>query len=105
MGRKATTGSAGCRSGRARSPRLCLWKALWERARGSRWRRRWHEEEKADRMCEVIRIMIVEDHAVVRQGVVALLQTVPEFSVVAEAADGRESIALFREHQPDITLM
>ena len=56
-------------------------------------------------MSEVIRIMIVEDHAVVRQGLVALLRTVPDFSIVAEAADGRESIALFRQHQPDITLM
>jgi DNA-binding NarL/FixJ family response regulator len=56
-------------------------------------------------MSEAIRIMIVEDHAVVRQGLVALLRTVPDFSVVAEAADGRESIALFRQHQPDITLM
>jgi len=56
-------------------------------------------------MNEPIRIMIVEDHAVVRQGLVALLRTVPEFSVVAEAADGREAIRLFRVHQPDITLM
>jgi DNA-binding NarL/FixJ family response regulator len=56
-------------------------------------------------MSEAIRIMIVEDHAVVRQGLAALLRTVPDFSIVAEAADGRESIALFRQHQPDITLM
>src|ERR1700752_2346661 len=56
-------------------------------------------------MSEVFRIMIVEGHAVVRQGLVALLRTVPDFSIVAEASDGRESIALFREHQPDITLM
>ena len=52
-------------------------------------------------MNDPIRIMIVEDHAVVRQGLVALLRTVPEFSVVAEAADGREAIQLFRLHQPD----
>jgi DNA-binding NarL/FixJ family response regulator len=56
-------------------------------------------------MNDPIRIMIVEDHAVVRQGLVALLRTVPEFAVVAEAADGREAIELFRLHQPDITLM
>ena len=56
-------------------------------------------------MSDPIRIMIVEDHAVVRQGLVALLRTVPDFSIVAEAADGRESIELFRLHQPDITLM
>ena len=40
-------------------------------------------------MNDPIRIMIVEDHVVVRQGLVALLRTVPDFSVVAEAADGR----------------
>ena len=56
-------------------------------------------------MSNVIRILIVEDHAVVRQGLVALLNTVPEFSVVAQAADGELGVALFREHQPDVTLM
>src|ERR1700712_2628150 len=56
-------------------------------------------------MSDVIRILIVEDHAVVRQGLVALLNTVPEFSVVAQAADGELGVALFREHKPDITLM
>lgn len=56
-------------------------------------------------MSESIRILIVENHAVVRQGLVALLKTAPEFSVVAEAADGPEAVALFREHQPDVTLM
>src|ERR1700712_2828311 len=56
-------------------------------------------------MSDVIRILIVEDHAVVRQGLVALLNTVPEFTVVAQAADGELGVALFREHKPDITLM
>ncbi|WP_263385243.1 response regulator [Granulicella arctica] len=56
-------------------------------------------------MSEAIRILIVEDHAVVRQGLVALLNTVPEFSVVAQAADGELGLTLFREHQPDVTLM
>src|SRR3984957_12568302 len=103
--RKATMGSGGCRSGRARSkPRLCS-KAHRARARGSQSRRRWHEEEKVGSMSDPIRIMIVEDHAVVRQGLAALLRTVPDFSIVAEAADGRESVELFRQHQPDVTLM
>ena len=61
--------------------------------------------EKVDNMSDPIRIMIVEDHAVVRQGLVALLRTVPEFAIVAEAADGHEAIELFRRHQPDVTLM
>jgi DNA-binding NarL/FixJ family response regulator len=56
-------------------------------------------------MSDPIRIMIVEDHAVVRQGLVALLRTVPDFCVVAEADDVSEAVALFRHHQPDVTLM
>jgi DNA-binding NarL/FixJ family response regulator len=56
-------------------------------------------------MSDPIRIMIVEDHAVVRQGLAALLSTVGDFSIVAEAPDGEESIALYRACQPDVTLM
>jgi DNA-binding NarL/FixJ family response regulator len=56
-------------------------------------------------MSNPIRIMIVEDHAVVRQGLAALLGSTPEFAVVAQAADGRQAIEQFRRHQPDITLM
>jgi DNA-binding NarL/FixJ family response regulator len=52
-----------------------------------------------------IRLMVVEDHHVVRQGLVALLNTVPDMSVVAEGADGRQAIDLFRQHEPDVTLM
>ncbi|MBV9156146.1 MAG: response regulator transcription factor [Acidobacteriaceae bacterium] len=49
--------------------------------------------------------MVVEDHHIVRQGLIALLNTVPDMTVVAESADGREAIDLFRRHQPDVTLM
>ncbi len=52
-----------------------------------------------------IRIMVVEDHNVVRQGLVALVKTVPDMTVVAEASDGRQAIELFREHDPDVTIM
>jgi DNA-binding NarL/FixJ family response regulator len=54
---------------------------------------------------DVIRIMIVEDHHIVRQGFVALLRMVEDFRVVAEASNGEQALALFREHQPDVTLM
>jgi two-component system NarL family response regulator len=54
---------------------------------------------------EQIRIMIVEDHHVVRQGFVALLKTIPDFKVVAEAATGEQAITLYEEHRPDVTLM
>jgi DNA-binding NarL/FixJ family response regulator len=49
--------------------------------------------------------MIVEDHHIVRQGFVALLRMVEDFRVVAEASNGEQALALFREHQPDVTLM
>jgi DNA-binding NarL/FixJ family response regulator len=52
-----------------------------------------------------ISIMIVEDHQVVRQGLAALMNTVPDIAVVAQAANGDEAIRLFDEHQPEITLM
>jgi two-component system NarL family response regulator len=56
-------------------------------------------------MSDPIRIMIVEDHSIVRQGLVALLRTVPDFAIVAEAGDGRKAIEMYRQHQPDVTLM
>jgi len=52
-----------------------------------------------------IRVLIVEDHNVVRQGLVSLLNVVEGMEVVCEAADGVEAIAQFRKHQPDITLI
>ncbi len=56
-------------------------------------------------MSETIRILIVEDHSIVRQGLVALLRTMPGFDVVAEAGDGEAAVVEFARHQPDVTLM
>jgi DNA-binding NarL/FixJ family response regulator len=56
-------------------------------------------------MTETIRILVADDHNVVRQGLVALINTVPSMTVVGEASDGQRAIELFRQHQPDITLM
>ena len=52
-----------------------------------------------------IRILVVEDHPIVRQGLVALLSVVDGVEVVAQAADGAEAIDLFAKHHPDITLV
>ncbi len=52
-----------------------------------------------------IRIMVVEDHNIVRQGLIALINTVPEFEVVAQADTADLAIQLYKKHQPDITLM
>lgn len=52
-----------------------------------------------------IRILIVDDHHIVRQGLAALLKTVPGFAVAAEASDGEQAVELYRKHRPDVTLM
>jgi DNA-binding NarL/FixJ family response regulator len=49
--------------------------------------------------------MVADDHNIVRQGLVALLKTVPGFQVVAEAADGKEAVESFERYRPDVTLM
>ena len=51
------------------------------------------------------RLMIVDDHEVVRMGLRAALEVEPDFTVVAEAANGREAIEKAQGHQPDIVLM
>jgi len=52
-----------------------------------------------------IRIMVIDDQAVVRQGFVSLIGTVSDMEIVAEGSNGREAVELFRQHQPDITLI
>ena len=54
---------------------------------------------------EVIRILTVDDHRLIRHGVAGLVATQPDMQVVAEAADGRDALRQFRLHRPDITLM
>lgn len=51
------------------------------------------------------RLMIVDDHEVVRMGLKAALEIEDDFTVVAEAANGKEAIEKARAHQPDIVLM
>jgi len=53
----------------------------------------------------LIRILAVDDHPILRKGLVALVNVEPDLKLVAEAANGKEAIEAFRCHQPDITLM
>lgn len=56
-------------------------------------------------MASPITILIVDDHEVVRKGIRAYLETLPEFQVVGEAASGEEAIRLVQELIPDVVLM
>ena len=53
----------------------------------------------------LIRILAVDDHPLVRKGIVGLVADEPDMTTVAEASNGREAIQQFRIHRPDITLM
>ena len=52
-----------------------------------------------------IRVLVVDDHPVVRQGIAVLIGSQSDMMLVAEASNGREAIQQFRKHHPDITLM
>ena len=53
----------------------------------------------------MIRVLLADDQALVRDGFRALIDREPDLAVVAEAADGVEAIALTRQHRPDVVLM
>src|SRR5215212_8863278 len=53
---------------------------------------------------EKIRIVVVDDQAVVRQGFVALINTVPDMEVIAEGTDGRQAVELYKKLKPDVLL-
>jgi DNA-binding NarL/FixJ family response regulator len=52
-----------------------------------------------------LRILVVDDHPLIREGVTALVSSQPDMSIVAQASNGREAIQQFRAHHPDVTLM
>jgi two-component system NarL family response regulator len=52
-----------------------------------------------------IRVMVVDDHAIMRAGLVSMIDREPGMTVVAEAGDGRQAVEGFHQHRPDITLM
>ena len=58
-----------------------------------------------DRISAPVTVVIVDDHALFREGVQAILSTVDDVEVVAEAFDGPAAIEAVKEHQPDVVLM
>jgi two-component system, NarL family, response regulator len=52
-----------------------------------------------------IRVLIADDHAIVRNGLVRMIELTEGMEIVAEASTGNEAVALFQQHQPDVTLM
>jgi DNA-binding NarL/FixJ family response regulator len=53
----------------------------------------------------LIRILTVDDHPLLRKGIAALVNAEADMKLIAEAANGKEAIEAFRSHQPDVTLM
>jgi DNA-binding NarL/FixJ family response regulator len=54
---------------------------------------------------ERIRILIADDHSVVREGLVSLIRRKSDMAVVAEASNGREAVDLWKKHRPHVTLL
>jgi two-component system NarL family response regulator len=52
-----------------------------------------------------IRVLIADDHSIFRQGLAMIISRDPDMTVIAQAEDGQQAIDLFRQHQPDVTLM
>lgn len=63
-------------------------------------------KEKQDlQKCDRIRVLIVDDHPIMRFGIATILNATPDMVAVAQAGSGEEAIELFEKHLPDITLM
>jgi CheY-like chemotaxis protein len=54
---------------------------------------------------KTIRVLIADDHPVVREGLAAILQSEPDMTVVAEAADGKQTLEFDREFSPDVLIL
>jgi DNA-binding NarL/FixJ family response regulator len=52
-----------------------------------------------------IRVLIADDHFIVRSGLASVIHTEPDMAVVAEAADGAQALELYRKHRPDLALL
>jgi DNA-binding NarL/FixJ family response regulator len=62
-------------------------------------------EDMALKEATKIRVLVVDDHPIMRIGIAAIIQATPDMTTVAQAGSGEEAIELFEKHIPDITLM
>src|SRR5882762_294078 len=62
-------------------------------------------KRRASARREVIRILIADDHTVVRDGLVAIVRQEQDMDVVADTGDGCQAVELWKKHRPDVTLM
>ena len=60
---------------------------------------------KSDSASPPLRLLVADDHPVIRAGIVALVAADPGMKVIAQACDGHEAVECFRLHHPDVTLM
>ncbi|MBD2072361.1 response regulator transcription factor [Phormidium sp. FACHB-592] len=52
-----------------------------------------------------IRVLVVDDHPVIRQGLIGMLEEAPDIVIVGQGRNGHEAISVFQQQQPDVTLM
>ena len=62
-------------------------------------------DDRAPTSAAPIRVLVADDHPVVRNGLAGVIAQQPELALVAEAANGRQALECFREHRPDVVLM
>jgi len=63
------------------------------------------EEQNGTKQAAKIKVLVVDDHPIMRIGIAAIIQATPDMTTVAQAGSGEEAIELFEKYLPDITLM
>jgi two-component system, NarL family, response regulator len=62
-------------------------------------------EQNGSKEAAKIRVLVVDDHPIMRVGIAAIIEATPDMTTVAQAGSGEEAVELFEKHLPDVTLM